>query len=291
MNSYLPRKYLDMSYPVSIEDSVIMVPVNGFLSPHEYFQRPFSTGVWLCIGFSVVFIAVSKIFLDKIITSKADIWSSFSDTYQILLHLPTEKPITSNYRFYLLVLLFAFIIGNLFRAYFQSFLTVFIKIKQFDTIQDLADKNVSVMISNNVWEILKNESYPDGFDKIIYPVDFFTYATEFVSMRNTNFAYAVDENKCQFYIGFQSMFRKSLFRMAKETIYNHQFGYLLPPNSPFKEILNDFIIEIRQTGLLQKWDSDIFHQAKLLGYASKIYTDYVYEEAHVALTLNQLQFT
>ncbi|XP_055846964.1 uncharacterized protein LOC129912649 [Episyrphus balteatus] len=290
MNSFLPQENFDFSYPVSIEEMVVMTPVNGLLSPHEYFQRPFSGAVWLCIVGSVFYITIAKIMINKLTTSRIDIWASFSDTFLILLNLPIEKPITSNYRFYLLVLLFAFIIGNLFGAFFQSFLTVFIKIKQYDSIQDLVENNISVIIPNFRWDIIKNKSYPDGLEKIILPTNLGTFAAEFTSMRNTSLAYLIEEDTCLFYIGFQSLYRKSLFRVARETICSHHFGYLLPPNSPFKDILNYFIVEIKQTGLLEKWDKDVFYQAKGQGVGSTVYKDYVHEEAHVPLTLHQLQF-
>ncbi|XP_055846960.1 uncharacterized protein LOC129912646 [Episyrphus balteatus] len=290
MHAYTAPQNLDYSYPVSIEDFVIMVPINGFLSPHDYFRRPFSGAVWLCIGFTIVFITIAKIMIDKVTTSEFDIWSSFTDIYLALLNLPTEKTIISKYRFYLVLLLFSFIIGNLFGAYFQSFLTVFIKIDQYDTIQDIFDKNISVMIASFQWEVIKNTSYPEDLKKIILPQDFSIYLSHFMSMRNTNFAYLTDADRIKFYIGFQSLFRRSLFRIARETVGTHHCGYSLPDNSPFKEILNDFIIEIRQTGLLQKWDSDVLYQAKAHNFGSTIYKDYVHEEAHSPLTLHQLQF-
>ncbi|XP_055846962.1 uncharacterized protein LOC129912648 [Episyrphus balteatus] len=291
MNSYLPRPNLDLSYPVSTEDFVIMVPVNGFLSPHEYFKRPFQTTVWITIAVFIVYIIGIKVLMEKITTSRVNIWSNFSNTYLILLNLSTEKPIVSNYRFYLLVFLFAFIIRNLFGAYFQSFLTVFIKIKQFDTVQDLVNNNISIMCTYFQWDLIQNKSYPKGLKEIIQPANLRKFSSEFMSMRNTNFAFVADEDRCQFFIDFQSLFRKSLFRRAKEAICRHHFGYLLPPNSPFKEILNDFIIDIKQTGLLQKWDSDVVYQAKLQGFGSMIYKDNsLYEETFVPLTLHRIQF-
>ncbi|XP_055846967.1 uncharacterized protein LOC129912652 [Episyrphus balteatus] len=290
MNVHSAKNDVDISYPVTIEEHVVMVPVNGILSPHEYFQRPFQATVWMCILVLTVFITVAKIVIEKVTTSRLNIWSSFSDTYLILLNFSTEKPITAKYRFYLIVLLFSFIIGNLFRTYFQSFLTVFIKIKQFDTIQDLIDSNIPVMISTDRWEKIKNNSYPEGLEKIILPTNFSISVPIFMTMRNTSYAYVTGEDRCQFYIGFQSLFRKSLFRRAQETINSNFLGYMLPHNSPFKEILNQFIIEIRQTGLIQKWDSDVVYQAKAAEFGATIYKDYVHEEHHVPLTLHRLEF-
>ncbi|XP_055846968.1 uncharacterized protein LOC129912653 [Episyrphus balteatus] len=290
MNVHSAKKDVDISYPVTIEEHVIMVPVNGLLSPHEYFQRPFQAAVWMSILFFIIFITVTKMVIDKIATSRVDIWSSFSDSYLTMLNLPTEKPITSNYRFYLVVFLFAFIIGRLYGTYFQSFLTVFIKIKQFETIQDLIDSNIPVMISIDRWEKIKNNSYPEGLEKIILPTNFSIAVPIFMTMRNTSYAYVTGEDRCQFYIGFQSLFRKSLFRRAQETINSNFLGYMLPHNSPFKEILNQFIIEIRQTGLMQKWDSDVVYQAKAAEFGATIYKEYVYKDVHAPLKLYQLQF-
>ncbi|XP_055857650.1 phospholipase A1-like [Episyrphus balteatus] len=144
------------------------------------------------------------------------------------------------------------------------------------------------MIPSFQWEIVKDESYPKGLEEIILPIAFEPFLSEF--LRNIDFAYAGDKDRSQFYISFQSLFKKSLFRIAHEVINSHHFGYVLPHRSQFKEILNDFIVEIKETGLLQKWDTDAVYQAKAKGFESELYKDYVHEEVHGPLELHQLQF-
>ncbi|XP_055905746.1 uncharacterized protein LOC129941196 [Eupeodes corollae] len=273
MNSFFPGKQLEMSYPVIVEKTVIMVPYNGFLHPSEYFLRPFSTTTWTAIGVSFVFIVIAKVLLDLFTDKGVDFWSSFSFTYLTMLSAPTERPVEPlYYRLHLLVLLFAFIMGTMFLSYFQSYLTVYISIKQFDTVQDLMDHRISVMISSYRWDSIKDDPLPLGLTQIILPIHPTLFIPKLVSMRDNNFAYIIEDDRCKFYIGLQSSYRKSLFRRAQQTVNSYFIGFVLPFHSPFKEILNNFIVEIWQTGLIQKWDSDVIYQAKAANYRLNMYT-------------------
>ncbi|XP_055905765.1 uncharacterized protein LOC129941213 [Eupeodes corollae] len=291
MNLCYPNKNLDMSYPLIVSKIVIMVPYNGFLHPSEYFLRPFATTTWMAIGLMFAFVTIAKILLDSFIDKDVDVWSSFSFTYLTMLNLPTDRPV--YYRFHLLVLIFAFIIGTLFVSYFQSYLTVYISIKQYDTIQDLVDHNISVLISTFGWNIIKDDPLPQGLDQIILTIHPTLFIPKLVSMRDTNFAYIVDDDRCKFYIDLQSSYRKSLFHRARQPVNSYFIGFLLPFHSPFKEILNNFIFEIWQTGLIQKWDSDVIFQAKAANFKLNMYKEKDGNDdlnRCVKLTLNHLLF-
>ncbi|XP_055846985.1 uncharacterized protein LOC129912663 [Episyrphus balteatus] len=221
MNTNFKLNNLDISYPITIQQNLIVVPRNGYLDPFHYFERPFQGKVWILIGLTVLYLTISKICLNYWTNSELEIWTSFSDIYLTLLNSVSERTITSNYRFHLQVLIFAFFLQRLYGVHFQSFLTVFIKVKQFETIQDLADNKVPVLIPQFGWEEMKtNHHYPKGFD------------------------------------------RKNLFRKSQEVLFISHIGYMMAFNSPFKEILDDFIIGIKETGLIQKWDADVIYQAK-----------------------------
>ncbi|XP_055909268.1 uncharacterized protein LOC129944104 [Eupeodes corollae] len=287
-NPYFQQKNLDFSYPVTLNRLVLLVPYNGFLPPNQYFWRPFTAGVWLCIWLSVILMIIAKIILDSLSSSRVDVWSSFCVIYLMLLNLPAPTP-SSNYRFYCFVLLFAFIIGIFYDTYFQSFLTVFIKIKQFDTIQDLAKNNILVMVSSFRWNNIKNNSIPEELIKIIRPISPPEFLSKIISMQNTNYAFVTEEDICNILIAFQEPHKQNSFRIARETLSIVHTGYLLPFNFPFKEILNNFIIEIKQTGLTQKWDSDaIWQTKKAVGFKTKI--DKNKEDRNVPLTVHHLEF-
>ncbi|XP_055909267.1 uncharacterized protein LOC129944102 [Eupeodes corollae] len=288
-NPYFQQKNLDFSYPVTLNKLVIMVPYNGLLSPNQYFWRPFTAGVWLCICLSVILMIIVKITLDSLSSSRVDVWSSFCVIYLMLLNLPAPTP-SSNYRFYCFVLLFAFIIGIFYDTYFQSFLTVFIKIKQFDTIKDLAKNNILVMVSSFRWNIIQNNSFPEELRKIIRPTPHLEFVTQMNSMRNTSYAFISEEDRCQFFIAFHSFYEKCLFRIAREYLKVDYTGYLLPFHSPFKEILNNFIIEIKQTGLTKKWDSDIIFQTSAAGFRMRKDKNNKTGFGNIKLTVHTLQF-
>ncbi|XP_055846978.1 uncharacterized protein LOC129912657 [Episyrphus balteatus] len=243
MNAFFRQENLDISYPITIEESVIMVPSNGYLDPFDYFARPFQTAVWICILFTLIFITVSKIILNYLTTSRLNIWRSFSEVYLTLLSSSSGRSISSNYRLHFQILVLAFVLQRLYEVHFQSFLTAYIKIKQYDTIQDLVDNKIPVMISEFEWKRIKNDFYPRNFDKIAVPTDTLEYINQCISMENTSYSYVIDADRLQYLLNYQSLFGKNLFRRAREAINSYHVGFLMTFNSPFKEILNDFIIE------------------------------------------------
>ncbi|XP_055843695.1 uncharacterized protein LOC129910367 [Episyrphus balteatus] len=269
MNTYLPHEGLELSYPITVLDYVIMVPRNGYLDPYDYFQRPFSVTVWLCIGLTLLYITIIKVILD-ICQGNSDHWSCFSETFLNFLNLPTERPITFAYRLHFLVLIFSFVIGQLYNIYFTSFLTVYIPIKQFDTVQDMVDKNLQLLMADYEFDRRPN-FYPAGLANLIVPISHTVQLPQMYSMRNTSYAYALGEDRCQFLVQWQiTLIGRSLFRRARQSIKFYYLGFLLAFHSPFKEILNNFIIEIQQTGLLKKWNSETVCQAKQMGFSLNV---------------------
>ncbi|XP_055910487.1 uncharacterized protein LOC129944850 [Eupeodes corollae] len=293
MNIYGETKGLDLSYPVKFEKWNILIPVNGHLDPYEYFKRPFTSIVWICIGLTLIYITAIEAALNIYRGLRNNIWQSFSQVFLIILGRPLERPINpSYYRIHCQVFLFSFIMGNLYNIYFTSFLTVFINVKQYDTIQELADNHVSVLIADFEYKVLTDFSrFPQGLDKVLVPINNFVFGVELNSMRNTSFAYTVGGDRGEFLIRLQSFYMKPLFRKVKEPLSEFYLGFLLPYHSPFKEILDEFIFSIEQTGLLLKWEADAAYQSILAGHPIDV-TSLKLETTgkKLALTMRHLQF-
>ncbi|XP_055910488.1 uncharacterized protein LOC129944851 [Eupeodes corollae] len=293
MNIYEKTKGLDLSYPVKFEKWNIMVPINGHLDPYEYFKRPFSSIVWICIGFTLIYITVIEVFLNIYRGIKPNIWRSFSQGFLTILSRPLERPISSEY--YIIhcqVILFAFVMSNLYYIHFTSFLTVFINVKQYDTIKELVENNVAVMIPDFEYELLSDfKNFPRGFEKSFVPTNNFIFAAEVNSMSNLSFGSTGGGDKCEFLIRLQSFYMKPLFRKAKEPLSEYFLGFLLPKHSPFKGILNEFIFRIEQTGLLLKWDADAVYQAILAGHPIDVNTKRSENRGkELPLTMHHLHF-
>ncbi|XP_055910212.1 uncharacterized protein LOC129944651 [Eupeodes corollae] len=265
MNVFTPTPGLDYSYPVKFVSWNILVPLNGYVDPNEYFIKPFSVLVWIMIGVSFAYIILMEVLKDSYLNLSPNLWNSFSQTMLAMLNLSPEKPITTHYSFHVQVLLLSFVLGKLYNIYVTSFLTAFIRIKQFETIQDLIDNNVIVMIPYYEWALISDmDLHPEGFERIVASVDYATYITEMNSMRNTSYAYGVGSDRGEFLISLQTYFAKPIFHSTQDGLVH--LGFLLAPHSPFTGILSAFVIEVFDTGLIMKWDSDCIVQAIAAGF-------------------------
>ncbi|XP_055842793.1 uncharacterized protein LOC129909746 [Episyrphus balteatus] len=272
--------------------SIVMVR-NDFVNPAEYFVRPFSSGVWICIIGTIAYITLVDIILKALTNSKTDVWTSFSQVFLILLDQGPEQPTTYAYRLYAQVSVFAFIISNIYVIYLSSFLTVFIPVKQYDTIQELVDNNIPVLIIDHQFESLKefNTVYPKVLDKIIKPVSTPEYDSYVYPRVNPNYALALYKDGITVLEKIQALGQRPIFHVCKEDIVKYYVGFLMPQYSPFKEYLDQMIVEIAETGLLEKWESDF--PAFLINNVMKRWEkfDYDYDgDVHKPLQLQHLVF-
>ncbi|XP_055840863.1 uncharacterized protein LOC129908426 [Episyrphus balteatus] len=261
MNGFFPQSIGICSYPIKIITSVLRVPWNGYLDTSEFFIRPFSPGVWLCIGIFVIYVTLMKILVNKCLEKDPEYWYSFSTAFSATLMLSPEKTVTNQYCLHIQIFIFTFLIATIYAIYFTSFLTVFIKIKQFDTLQDLVDRKLPVLIASLDYEgVKKTNPYPKQFMDLLVPIGYAEYVRDFLPMANISIAFVMGEDKVDFYSQIERSLREPWFRKAKERLNNFLFSYIITPHSVFEDILNDCILKIQESGLIHKWDSDFTYQ-------------------------------
>ncbi|XP_055840868.1 uncharacterized protein LOC129908431 [Episyrphus balteatus] len=290
MNAHSPQSRGGWSYPAKVITCVLMVPVNGYVNPDEYFVRPFSTGVWMCVGLFLVYVTVMKVLLNKCRQKNPEYWHSFSEAYSAILMLGPEKTVTTNYSFHIQVFLFTFLIGSIYVIYFTSFMTAFIRIKQYDTIEDLIDNKVPIMLPKYDYNlILKTSVYPKKFTELFLPVDLKMYTHHLYSLHSINFAFVVGEDRMDFFNTVERTLKEPLFRKAREKLNFYFLSYIMPPNSVFEDILNDCIMRVQDAGLIQKWDSDFTFNAMV--HLKLFWKDHFFTGIeHVALNIGHFKF-
>ncbi|XP_055844448.1 uncharacterized protein LOC129910884 [Episyrphus balteatus] len=285
-----PTQGIQMSYPLEMIKWTIMVPVNGHLDPNQYFTRPFSSTVWSVIGLTIVYIVFMEVVMNYGMEQPSNIWYSFSRTILTMLRSPISAKPRFAYIFHSQVHLFAFIIGNLYVIYLTSYLTVFIKIPQLNTLQDLVDNNITVMMSHYDWRNLSHpQYYPKGFEKIVFEVNNTILNAKRTSMSNTEFAYAIGNDAAEFLINLQRKFSKPKFRMIREHLECFFFGFVFEEHSVFLEILNEHILRVLATGLVDKWTDDAVLRG--IPHFKEMYqSQYLDDRTQPALTWHHLIF-
>ncbi|XP_055840859.1 uncharacterized protein LOC129908422 [Episyrphus balteatus] len=257
MNAYVPQETGGWSYPIKVIACVLRVPVNGFVDPKEYFKRPFSPGVWLWIGIFVIYVTLMKVLVNKCLEKDPEYWYSFSTAFSAMLMLSPEKNVTNYFRLHLQIFIFTLLIATIYTIYFTSFMTVYIRIKQLDTLQDLVDNNLPVLVGSLDYEQFKKANpYPKQFFDLLVPVSSVEYTRELLPMSNNTIAFVIGEDRMDFFYQIERSLRDPWFRKAKERLNYFLFSYITAPHSIFEDILNDCILNVQQSGLMQKWDSD-----------------------------------
>ncbi|XP_055839428.1 uncharacterized protein LOC129907326 [Episyrphus balteatus] len=279
MNLYDKFSGVQQSYPIKFVKWNLLVPLNGYLDSSQYFLKPFQPTVWICFGLVFLYLIVTDFLKDFFISNEgpANVWKSFSRIFLIFLNMSLEKPVTRSYWFYSQTMILAFIAVNFYLIFMTSFLTVYIKVKQFETIQDLIENNIPVLMLPSDFDFYRTQlqyEKPKGFENIIVLEDYETFSRELSSMKNTSFVYSEATDKLEFLMEAQL---KPKFHIIKDNLLQFYLGFLLKINSPFEEILNDFIFQVFSTGLINKWEENAYYQAKTEGL---IYTDSkkMYEE-------------
>ncbi|XP_055910486.1 uncharacterized protein LOC129944849 [Eupeodes corollae] len=282
---------LDNSYPVRNTFKTVLVPIIDHLDTNQYFLRPFSYIAWICIGLTLVYLVLMDYIITSYLMKGADIWQSFKLIFLMMMGLPAGRQLTQNYRFYIQVILVAFILDNIYINYVTSFLTVFIKINQFDTKEDFYAHNVRIMLPFSEFNrTAYTGMYPENFEELFKPVSLEEYLTKRNAMNDTRNAYLTDSDVAEFLIELQSLFTKPLFRIIRRPLNGAQLCFVLPKHSPFKAVLNRYILNLQQTGLIQKWDRNVLYEslkAKFKGIANRR----TYEPPlNTPLSLDHLEF-
>ncbi|XP_055910484.1 uncharacterized protein LOC129944847 [Eupeodes corollae] len=270
----------------------LIVPLLGYIDPNEYFQRPFSLEVWILIGLTGIYIAVVDFGMKKLINSQADIRKSLSETFLAFLMKPSEGSSTTAYRIKIQVFIFCFVLGSMYMISVTSFLTAFIRIKQMETMQDLIDHNIPIMMSDFSWKYMHDyNASPPGFEKIVKLVEFSLYMKEIDSMNNTKFGYSSAEDRTEFLFGLQKHFNQPLlFRSIPYPNIKYHIGFILDFHSPFRENLVNLVERIKEVGLIQKWDFDTTINSINVGYRMHKSGLKLPGSEPVAIKLDTLQF-
>ncbi|XP_055850542.1 uncharacterized protein LOC129915104 [Episyrphus balteatus] len=268
MNVFETYDGFEHSYPIKFLKWGILVPLNGFVDSSQYFLKPFQPTVWMTFGLLLLYLIITDFLKDYISEDSSNVWKSFSKIFLIFLYMPSEKPITKSYWYHLQILIAAFICVNFYLIYMTSFLTVFIKVQQFESIQDLIENKFPVLMNDvDYVSYLKLAYKPDKFENIIVVESYKSFVEELNSMTNTSFAYAVGSDNLKFLMDAQI---KPKFHIIEDNLQQYFMVFLFAKNSVFKEILSDFIIQIFTTGLIDQWTRNAYYQAKNEGY---IYSD------------------
>ncbi|XP_055918408.1 uncharacterized protein LOC129950496 [Eupeodes corollae] len=289
MNPYIPSEGIQLSYPVKLSRWTIIVPLRGFLDPNEYFLRPFSPTLWICIGLTCLYIILMHMLMNILLGLPPNIWHSFSQMYLTMLNMSLDQEYFRAYRFQFIQKIFAFIIVNFYLVFLTSFLTVYIKVKEYDSIEELIDDGFPVMMAEYDWNFTDHKIFPKGFEKILLIVPADELVKTRYSVQNTTYAYGGGIDASNFLQSVVARYSRPKFKWISASLNQALYAFIWAQNAPLQEVLGQFIIRISDYGLIIKWTQDAVMQGSQI---VKKYMKIKPESSDILfpLTVKQLRF-
>lgn len=169
-------------------------------------------------------------------------------------------------RFLFAVLFIAgFCFTNLYMSKMASILTAAGGLDQINTLQDLIDAKLTVMMLDFEYDMLVERKFNTDFLQVVYPVNKTILDLHRESM-NTSYAYSVSTDRWDFINNQQVHLRTPIFRLTPICIGPFYHIFALQKDSYLKQPLKDFILAVSQSGFLEFWKDEAFYDALFLGY-------------------------
>lgn len=255
------------SYPIGINDWCIMVPFRDRSPEHGYLRNSFHQYTWYLICFSVLYCTVGIWICSPV--SKRDLSLSFLQAICSLLLIAPLRILqipTLQIRFiFLLLFVMGFLITNLYVSKMASFLTASPEQPQINTVQDVIDTKLPIMIMDYEYEILESYHYPQMFMDLLVKAN--KYEMDKHRDRfNTSYGYSIQSDRWNFLNIQQRYLKKPLFRLSQICIGPYYHAFPLQKDSHLSRPLQSFIMATSQVGLMTYWKKEAFADALYLGY-------------------------
>ncbi|XP_037943855.1 uncharacterized protein LOC119676674 [Teleopsis dalmanni] len=178
------------------------------------------------------------------------------------------RPLLSLRLLYIVLFVVGLIATTFFNVELNAFLTTPSAKKPIRSLDDIKTSNLKILMGNDEFNnLLPNirENYRSCFELVN---KFEEYSVVRDSL-NTKYAYPVTTSKWYVFEAQQRLFERPLFRLTKicfEPLMH--LGYILAPDSIFKEPLQQFILRVQDLGLDKYWLGRSFYDLAAIGNMS-----------------------
>lgn len=259
LNLFLTNKdhNFTASFPLKFVDYCLMVPVQRDIPKYFYITQPFKTVTWIAVVLSTLYIGLILIIISKILGRQTH---EYSHPLLQALSLTMNYPSRSLYQptpplifCYLLLFSYGFIISNLYNAWMSSLLVAHVKSPQINTIQDVLDKNLKVMISPAAMEFMKDVPELKLLSNNL-EVQHFDVVNDHMLKYNTSFGYVVPDDTWEFLDHPQQYYNNRKFRLT-DICFTYSFGVLIfRKGSPLIEAMNNHFMYLYDFGMYEYFD-------------------------------------
>lgn len=251
----------EFTYPFSKEGYTVIAPKGKLRNPILNLFYTFDIYVWILITTVIALITYEIYYIDKILKCpRRD--DPFVQTLRIFVNLPTpELEVSVPTKTYLIIftIWFSVIINIAFQSSLTSALVTARYSKDIDSIKDLEESHLNILISKGFADIIPNTS------KLHNQFVYYNNKSRILAMLldgNTDYAYGINAlESAQILVRrINAKFGKDIFTVVKESLIPGYRGYIFTEDSPYLKTIDDLMLLYKEYGLPHVADFAIEHK-------------------------------
>ncbi|CAD7090368.1 unnamed protein product [Hermetia illucens] len=254
--SSICRNNIMFTVPVISSQYSFLVPFSKSVPPSAYITLPFNLDVWALVAVITIFISSAVYLHNWILENSSDFMRVLYNTMLGIASqsIPQESFTSWRYRYIRIHLItIGFILTNLYLAYLSSFLTTQVYEPQLKSYKDIRDRGQKLLAVNFHYDYFEQRNLtPDYSDEIVTLINRETYLSIIFTMNGTYGIGLPEEEKAliEFY---QRNLKRPVFFDPSLEFPVAMPGTLVRKNSTFLVHLNNFILNLWASGLLNYW--------------------------------------
>lgn len=295
------EKLVEPSHTFGRDDLCILVPSAGYRSQLDNIFRGFLPTVWFLILGIILLTSFIWLEIEQFLNHFVFPFNRFK-SYHILLNIfgatinqsiPRVTHLLPSRIIFAIYLLYSFLLNNMYVANLMSNIVIQIPLPDINTMEQLADSELTIITPHVYVDILKNNldltqtEHAKIANRIIHDLSF-DEARAKLNENNINYAYADKMHVTNFNVKKRNHYTNGRPLLHEMSICPVPYlaVYIVTYGSPFKERINIIVRRTLESGLMNYWDAYMETQTRLSG---KSYSKSKKSEDPTELTLDHMQ--
>lgn len=270
----IDRKLGILSYPLTIAQNCLIVPVRNEIPRYMYLLRPFHWSSWLLLLAAVLYISLALYWLRPNLHASAGL-SLLEAVCQLLFLGSPTRIYGPTWRYFLVALqlsVLGFVVTNWYSNQLSSFLTATLVGEQVDTFEQLIAQQQRILTKHHEIPMLLQQVPPN----LVEPVSRLVVGAEAgeqvraLLSFNTSYSYPFTVERWEFFALQQQYAQKPIYRYSSVCLGAPIIGFPMRLDSHLEIPLKHFIMWVQSTGLYSHWLVSDFTDALRAGYVRLI---------------------
>lgn len=259
------------SHPIQMVDWCFMVPVIGEVPSYEYILTPFQNETRLILSVAIIATGIMfwilggrKSFSLGLLNSLCGYISLGFCTNVDGLHKWTSRFVQAMIR------VAGFIFSNYYNTLLASFLATTLFGKQIDTIIELIESNLEIMLRSEDYNALLPFNLPKNFLKNL-KINRRNVVSELRNHLNNSYGYIITSDRWDYHKFQQESMKVHKLRFTDICYAQYLLTFPLWYDNMFTESLNHFILRSIQGGLVSYWTEQSYRDFRKIGAVNETY--------------------